>query len=188
MGCGYSRISKTLSYSVLRKSVIGALIPEDDFLAFYNLCRTDIHTITSQVFINQNQLFFVVVAGEVMVNLTSSDSRPRVGLTHKPGELIHFFHGTECTNSDGTVSSGGLKLSLSFVTLTTPAIVIGVERASVEDFVRSRPHLTKLKTLLNLNLANFLTGPNSGHFRALTYKQVSPYPDVFERCSDHCCS
>lgn len=173
MGCGYSRISQSVSYSVLRKSLVGALIPEDDYPAFYSLCKTDVHTITSQIFINQGQLFFVVVAGEVVVQLTPSDSRPRIGITHKPGEVIHFFHGSETANTDGTISSGGLKLSLAFTTLTTPAIIIGVDRSSVEDFARARPHLTKLRTLLSLNLANFLTGPNSAHFRALTYKQVT---------------
>jgi hypothetical protein len=62
--------SGDFAYRVLRGSIPGSLIPLDnEFDEFFQLCKNEIHTITSTITINPAQAFYVVVSGEVQVHL-----------------------------------------------------------------------------------------------------------------------
>ncbi len=170
MGC---LSSKELGYSVLRKSVPGALLTETDFDAFFSICKSELHTINTSIHVNATQLFYVVISGEVIATLSGGgDGKQHVATVFQPGELIHLFNSSDSIRSTGSIISGGVKLSFSFRSVNGTAKIIGAERKAVEDFLRPRPHLIQLRNLFSMDLSKFLTGPDSYFLQSLTENQV----------------
>lgn len=159
-------------YKVLRHSLPGSLLQsESDFRDFFQICRTETHTISSQLPITANQCFFVVVSGEVLISLSINDGKSNVVSVVQPGEMIHFFH----ANSVGICQGGAIifdniRLTLQYRSTDAFAQVIGTDYDSLHEFLELRPYLISFKALWDLNMSNFLTSPS---FMSLTKNQVS---------------
>ncbi len=161
-------------YRVLRYSLPGALLPsENDFREFFQICRTETHTIGSQLPITSTQCFFVVVSGEVNITMGGKEGKQVSVSTVLPGDLILFFG----VNIDAIIINGymdfdGIKLGLHFRSSDALAQVIGADYMSVKAFLDQRPYLTSLRTLFELNMESFVNLPP---FVSLTRNQVSSH-------------
>jgi hypothetical protein len=165
--------SSDLSYRVLRESVIGSLITSDhEFDQFYQACRTEMHTISSSLNIVPTQAFYVVVTGEVVVNISHNDSKPIVVNVFRPGDLIYFFRSESV--SHGSLVYDKLKLSLQFRTKDSLSLatVIGTDYQSIDRFLQHHAHLTAFQSLWSLKWIEFLQCPI---FDSMTLEQVTIY-------------
>jgi hypothetical protein len=165
------------AYSVLKQSIIGSLLTnEQELQAFYKCCTIETHTLKSILPINQLQSFFIVISGEVAVCLTPRDGKSVIVTTYGPGEMIYFFQSTSISCSGGSIVNPtmGLRLNLQFrsssIDLKTRAQVIGIDRASIDRFLDKYPSSLGLKRLFGLKLEDFLEFPA---FTSLTPEQVS---------------
>lgn len=169
MGCC---LSTEIGYLVLRKSIPGALLTDVDFDAFFLFCKAEVHTISNNIHLSPSQLFYVVISGEVLATLTVG-GKHHVAAIYYPGEMIHLFNSGESIQSDGSIISEGVKLTFSFrSTSGKVAKVIGADRNGMEEFLKRRTHLTRLKDLLDLNLNIFLEGTYGTYMQSLTKSQV----------------
>ncbi len=169
MGCF---LSTEIGYLVLRKSILGALLTDADFDAFFLFCKAEVHTISNNIHMAPSQLFYVVISGEVLATLTVGGKIYPAAI-YRPGEMIHLFNSGESIN-DGSIVSDGVKLSFSFrSTSGKVAKIIGADRNGMEEFLKRRTHLTRLKELLDLNLNIFLEGSYSSYMQSLTKSQVN---------------
>lgn len=178
--------SKRVGYNELRESIPGSLVPDQDFDLFYSLCKVEsMRTISTVLNPNPNQLFFVVVSGEVHVQLTSPELKNQKAVTatiFTPGETIHFFNlplkpGT-VTNFDfgECVRNGDIKLALHFKTVNkSVARVIGIDRRSYDQFVvTARSNMHQLNSFLGLNILDIVA--KSPFFKTITPDQVRDQP------------
>jgi hypothetical protein len=156
--------------NTLRSSIIGTLIPSDnDFEEFFHLCKTDGHAISSLLHINQNQAFYVVTSGELVVTLTGYDDKAKIMNVFQPGEVINFFR---CgTILAGSILSHDIKLTLSFRSSADGGrgMVLGCDYESIDYFLEKHPHLTQLHSFFNLNWADLKRLPC---FESLSIQQV----------------
>lgn len=159
-------------HDILRKSIPGSLLPEEDFEVFCKLCKKEMHTISSHLHLAPRQCFYIVISGEVIANLSSvNDGKPIAAVVFKPGELIHFFINS-CIMNDGFIMQGNIKLSFVMRSKKKMTTVVGMDWPALEKFLDRRPHLTKFRDLFSLNLTNFLH--TSSFLKGLSPSQVSP--------------
>lgn len=167
--CSKKYSVKDQAYQALRASIPGTLLPDADFDEFYKLCRTETHTLSAQLRVHQLQSFFVVVSGEVVVQLSNNESKPTTATVFSSGEIIYFFQGFPSQCQAGTVTNGKVKLSLQYRSTDVTAQVIGTDRGSIDRFLDSRPHLTAFKAFFTLDLKKLLS---VGAFRSVSEQQV----------------
>jgi hypothetical protein len=177
--------SKSVGYKELKSSIPGSLVHEEDFALFYSLCKVESQrTISPSLQPSAHQLFFVVITGEVIVQLSSSRMKNVTATTFTAGETIHFFNAPlkghtslptfEYADSGECMRNGDIKLSLSFRSdPKTIAQVIGIDRRGMDEFfLRAKCNVHTLWSFANLNVANmFATSP---FFKTMTADQVGP--------------
>lgn len=161
--------SRDRAYTILRESIPGSLISQDkDFDDFWRLCKTEVHTISSMIHVNNGQAFYVVVSGEVLVSLIGPDDKAITVNTFRAGETINFFR---CgTILAGSMISHELKLTLSFKSTEGIAVVIGADYDSIDYFFDCHSHCLSFKTLFDLCWSDFKHLPA---FESLSMQQVS---------------
>lgn len=162
--------SSDLPYRVLRESVVGSLIASDhEFDQFYQICRTEMHTISSSLSIFPTQAFYVVVAGEVVVNLSDSDSKPIAVNVYQPGDIIFFFRSDSI--SHGALVCDKLKLTLQFRSKDSLSLatVIGADFQAVDKFLSEHTNLTALQSFCSLRWNDFVQCPI---FESMKMEQV----------------
>lgn len=180
--------SHRVGFEALRDSIPGALVPEQDFELFYSKCKIETaRTFSNVVYPSHSQLFFVVVSGEVCVQLCSFDAKENkntvvTAATYTAGEMIHFFCApTVCTppssfemNEFGEcLCHGDIKLALHFNSYKGTGRVIGMDRRSFDEFkVSANGNLHNLTSFLELNIASIVKTTNP--FKAITAQQVMP--------------
>jgi hypothetical protein len=175
--------SKSVGYKELKCSIPGSLVHEEDFGLFYSLCRIESQrTISAALLPSSNQLFFVVISGEVIVQLSSPRVKSVIATTFTAGETIHFFNAHlkgnsglqafEYSDFGECLRNGDIKLSLSFRSEPkTTARVIGIDRRGMDEFfLRAKCNIHSLWSFANLNIASlFVTSP---FFKTMTAEQV----------------
>ncbi len=169
----------------LRDSIPGSLVPEQDFDLFYSKCKIEsARTMSSVLHPSPSQLFFVVISGEVNVQLSSPDVKNKVitAATYTAGEMIHFFNSpTSCNNSSSFNDSsecmryGVVKLSLHFNQKhKNSGRVIGIDQEAYNEFVvHANGNLHTLTSFLALNIVNGVK--KSPFFKNITSEQVCLY-------------
>eukprot|EP01032_Pedospumella_encystans_P017007 gene17007-19384_t len=181
--------SHKVGFEALRDSIPGALVPEQDFELFYSKCKIETaRTFSSAVYPSQTQLFFVVVSGEVCVQLCTFDAKEGrnkvvTAATYVAGEVIHFFCApTICSapssfeiNEFGEcLCNGDIKLALHFNSHKDTGRVIGMDQRSFDEFKASaNGNLHNLISFLELNLASIVKTTNP--FKAITAQQMYMY-------------
>ncbi len=174
--------NRKIGFHDLRDSIPGSLVPEQDFELFYSKCKIETaRTMSSVLHPSPSQLFFVVISGEVNVQLSSPDVKNKVvtAATYTVGEMIHFFNSPTSCNSSSTFNDigeclrhGDVKLSLHFNhNHKQSGRVIGIDRQAYDDFVQhANGNLHTLTSFLGLNIAN--TIKKTAFFKAITQEQV----------------
>jgi len=178
--------SHRVGFEALRDSIPGALVPEQDFELFYSKCKIETaRTFSSVVYPSHTQLFFVVISGEVCVQLSTFDAKEAknkvvTAATYVAGEVIHFFCApTICSapssfeiNEFGEcLCNGDIKLALHFNNNKDTGRVIGMDQRSFDEFkVSANGNLHNLTSFLELNLASIVKTTNP--FKAITAQQV----------------
>lgn len=173
--------SKVLGYRQLRNSIPGLLVEEKDFSLFYSLCKIETsRTISNVLYPSSTQLFYVVLSGEVYVQLSVTGSKPIQSTTFTVGETIHVFNAKlrtnsanfEFTDAGDCLRNGDVKLSLHFKSYaTSPARVIGMDRRGYDEFkLKSRSNIYAITSFVNMNMAEFFQTSTS--FQTMTAKQV----------------
>lgn len=183
MACCWTRNSVDSSHirNVLQRSVLGLCIPPNEWNGFSrSCCKYESYDLTKVIKIEKRS-FIVVVSGEVVVKLSSikahdqfskrknesstDDAASAEVVVFKPGELINFFGLTSLTpeessfikiGSDGTISSGNLKLSFTARSTHGSAALVSVDVDSIKLFLQSKPYLSTLSFLVNTKLGSFL--------------------------------
>ena len=165
-----------LGYEELRNSIPGSLISDHDFDLFYSLCKIEtIGSISSALHPSKNQLFYVVISGQVVVHLTSSKIPNICATTFYSGDMIHFFNSpiNSVTKHDiNCIRNGNIALSLQFKGYTEKmGRVIGIDKINFEKYLLSRfEHKQPLVTLLNINMSDLMKESRLLH--SMTLKQV----------------
>ena len=161
-----------LGYEELRNSIPGSLISDHDFDLFYSLCKIEtIGSISSALHPSKNQLFYVVISGQVVVHLTSSKIPNICATTFYSGDMIHFFNSpiNSVTKHD---INGNIALSLQFKGYTEKmGRVIGIDKINFEKYLLSRyEHKQPLVTLLSVSMSDLMKESRLLH--SMTLKQV----------------
>ena len=128
-----------------------------------------------------SQLFFIVISGEVNVQLSSPDVKNKVisAATFTAGEMIHFFNSSTSCNNSSTLNDssecmryGDVKLSLHFNQKhRNNGRVIGIDQQAYNDFVvHANGNLHTLTSFLGLNIVN--SAKKSPIFKNITSEQV----------------
>ena len=173
--------SKVLGYRQLRNSIPGLLVEEKDFSLFYSLCKIETsRTISNVLYPSSTQLFYVVLSGEVYVQLSVTGSKQIQASTFTVGETIHFFNAKLRTNSANfefndagdCLRNGDVKLSLHFKSYAaSPARVIGMDRRGYDEFkLKSRSNIYAITSFVNMNMTEYFQTSTS--FQTMTAKQV----------------
>jgi hypothetical protein len=177
--------AKKVGYQELGDSVVGFMVPENDFDLFYSFCKVEtVRTISTLLHPSPSQIFYVVVSGEVTVHLTAPHLKQRsvIATTFCKGEVIHFFNlklrsvGTMDFDFGECLQNGGIKLALHFKsTPNNPAKVIGIDKKGMDDYLRlSRANTQNIRTFYELNLVEI--AKTSSFFKSISEKQVSLLP------------
>eukprot|EP01034_Spumella_vulgaris_P022093 gene22093-28192_t len=88
--------------------------------------------------------------------------------------MIHMFNSAETVHSDGSIVSDNIKLTFSFrSTSGSVGKVIGADRNGMEEFLKRRTHLTRLRELFDINLSTFLEGSHANYMQSLTKSQLT---------------
>lgn len=175
--------SHRVGYQELRESIAGSLVGDQDFELFYSLCKVEtVRTISNILHPSLSQLFFVVVSGEVSVQLTSTNLKQKsiTALTYFPGETIHFFNSSVLPSSTNfefndigeCFRNGDIKLSLIFKSYPkSVARVIGMDRRAFDEMLlTAKTNLHALTSFVGLNLGDI--AQKSPYLRAITLEQV----------------
>jgi hypothetical protein len=184
MGCSVStnQHAKKVGYQELGDSVVGFMVPENDFDLFYSFCKVEtVRTISTLLHPSPTQVFYVVVSGEVTVHLTAPHLKQRsvIATTFCTGEVIHFFNtplrtvGTMDFDFGECLQFEDIKLSLHFKsTPNNPAKVIGMDKKGVDEFLRlSKSNVQNIKTFFELSIVELSN--TSTFFKSVSVKQVS---------------
>lgn len=174
---------RKVGFAELRDSIPGGFVPEQDLELFYSKCKVETaRTMTNALCPSPTQLFYVVVSGEVHVQMCSPDTKNKVitAATYVAGEMIHFFNSpTECNlsrldyNEFGEcMRNGDIKLALHFNhNHKNTGRVIGIDQRAYEEFtVAANGNLHNLSAFLGLNIANITR--KAAFFEAITPEQV----------------
>lgn len=120
-------LSTDLSYSILKKSLVGSLIPDNHFSKFYRLCRVEGNTLSNTLRVNSLQSFYVVVSGEVIALISDGQNDPVIAAVFRPGDAICFFQ-ARISCSQGGIQCGTSRLIFQFRSTDSAAAVIGTDR------------------------------------------------------------
>jgi len=177
---------RKIGFAELRDSIPGGFVPEQDMELFYSKCKVEsARTMTNALCPCPTQLFYVVVSGEVHVQMCSPDTKNKVitAATYVAGEMIHFFNSpTECNvsrldyNEFGEcLRNGDVKLALHFNhNHKNTGRVIGIDQRAYDEFtVSANGNLHNLSAFLGLNIANITR--KTPFFKAITPEQVGTY-------------
>ena len=176
------QISKKVGYNELRSSIPGSFVPDQDFDLFYSHCKVEsIRTISTLLHPSPTQLFFVVISGEVIVQLTSPELKHQksiTAVTYTVGETIHLFNlalrSGNVTKFDfgECLRNGDIKLAFHFKNVNgSIARVIGMDRRSFDHFVvSSKSNTHQLSSFLSLNIQDIVA--KSPFFKTITPEQV----------------
>jgi hypothetical protein len=175
--------SKKVGFNELRDSIPGSLVPDQDFELFYSLCKVEsMRAISTVLHPSPSQLFFVVVSGELHVQLSGPELKNHKAVTatvFTPGETIHFFNlplrSGNVTNFDfgECLRNGDIKLALHFksVNKAVPR-VIGIDRRAYDQFVvTAKSNMHQLNSFVGLNILDLVA--KSPFFKTITPEQVS---------------
>jgi hypothetical protein len=175
--------SSVVGYRELRSSLPGSLVHEEDFQLFFSLCKIETaRTISTALYPSPTQLFFVVISGEVLVQLSNKSVKPTAATAFSVGETIHFFNATlrggsaifslEFSDAGECLRNGDIKLSLQFRnTGKATAKVVGIDRRGFDEFmIRAKSNTHAVASFLNMSMVKlFNTSP---YCRTLTAEQV----------------
>jgi hypothetical protein len=175
--------SSVVGYRELRSSLPGSLVHEEDFKLFYSLCKVEsARTMSSVLYPSPTQLFFVVISGDVLVQLSNKDIKPTTVTAFSVGETIHFFNATlrggstifslEYSDAGECLRNGDVKLALQFRNVgKATAKVIGIDRRGFDEFmIRAKSNTHAVASFLNMRMVElFSTSP---FCRTLTPEQV----------------
>jgi hypothetical protein len=132
---------------------------------------------------NANQLFYVVITGEVVVQLSCPTVKSVNATTFTAGETIHFFNAPlrgnsglpafEYSDFGECLRNGDIKLALTFKSEPKEtARVIGIDRRGMDEFLlKARSNVYALTNFLNIDMVNLFLG--SPCFRTMTLEQVT---------------
>lgn len=176
MGAGAS--SKMAGYHVLRASIPGCLLSEEDFEQFYLHCKVetteaDSNTLSTMLHPPKSQLFYVVITGEVLINVKLHGCDRTLTLVNfRAGETIQFLKSG--LNDSGTcVYIGGIQVHqyLLCSSSTVPGRVVGMDESAFRKFQSAATGSTHaLASLLALSMESYPT--SSAFFQSLTPEQV----------------
>lgn len=175
MGCSDSKL--LVGYQELRSSIPGSLVHEKDFHLFYSLCKVESErTMKNILHPSSSQLIYVVISGEVHVNLSIPGGKVISATTFSAGETIHFFNAKLHYHSNYEFSeclrNGELKLSLHFKSLPNKvARVIGMDRRGFDEFtLKASSNIFVLTSFLRMNMMELFQ--SAVLFQNLTVEQV----------------
>jgi hypothetical protein len=184
MGVGQSK--KKVGYQELRESIPGSMVPDQDFDLLYKLCKVEsAGAITTLLHPSPSQMFFVVVSGEVSVQLTSPALKALkadhvTAVTYTRGEVIHFFNaairmpGTIDFDFGECLHSGEVKMALHFKHISAAKAVsrvIGIDKKGVAELLlQSKSNLKQFCSFVDMNFVKI--AQKSPYFKTITHEQV----------------
>ena len=124
----------------------------------------------------KNKLCFLIVAGRVAAQITSSKAsgsseRPAVVRYFQHGEIIHMF----CNQNDIPFDTDGLSLSYNYFKMSfTPdkgSNVISLNATDFMSFMEGRPHLSDLSAFMKLKMSDLVA--NHTYFEGLSPSKVT---------------
>jgi hypothetical protein len=177
--------SSVAGYRELRSSLPGSLVHEEDFQLFYSLCKIETaRTMSTVLYPSPTQLFFVIISGEVLVQLSNKNVKPTTATAFSVGETIHFFNATlrggstisslEYSDAGECLRNEDIKLALHFRNVDkATAKVIGIDRRSFDEFmIRAKCNTHAVASFLNMSMVELFN--SSPYCRTLTAEQVRP--------------
>jgi hypothetical protein len=175
--------SSVVGYRELRSSLPGSLVHEEDFQLFHSLCKIEtVRTMSTVLYPSPTQLFFVVVSGEVLVQLSNKNVKPTTATAFSVGETIHFFNATlrggstifslEYSDAGECLRNEDIKLALHFRNVgKATAKVIGIDRRGFDEFmIRAKSNTHAVASFLNMSMVELFN--SSPYCRTLTAEQV----------------
>jgi hypothetical protein len=175
--------SSVVGYRELRSSLPGSLVHEEDFQLFYSLCKIETaRTMSTVLYPSPTQLFFVVISGEVLVQLSNKEVKPTIATAFSVGETIHFFNATlrggstifslEYSDAGECLRNGDIRLALHFRNVgKATAKVIGIDRRGFDEFmIRCKSNAHAIASFLNMSMVELFNA--SPFCRTLTAEQV----------------
>lgn len=166
MGCAHSDES---AYHVLKDSLIGKQIPDQDIQLFFDACKVQSkHAISNSLPVPKNLAFWIVTKGKVVATLSNPRnpaSQNSIAVIYNEGDLIHFFDNKSIT-ADGTIAmttstsrQDGIKLSFSFdlnqSSSRDAGQVVGMDRMTLQLFLSQRPYLEGLTAFFNMSITSY---------------------------------
>lgn len=193
MGCSNSQL--LLGYQELRSSITGSLVDEKDFHLFYSLCKVESErTMKTCLYPSPSQLIYVVISGEVHVNLSIPGGKLISATIFTAGETIHFFNAKLHDHSNFELSdmaeclrNDEVKLSLYFKSLPNKvARVIGIDRRAFDEFtLKASSNILVLTSFLRMNMMELFQ--SAVLFQNLTAEQVRLKMHKIDRERELCC-
>jgi hypothetical protein len=175
--------STVVGYRELRSSLPGSLVHDEDFQLFYSLCKIEsARAMSSVLYPSPTQLFFVVISGEVLVQLSNKEVKPTTATAFPAGETIHFFNATlrggstifsqEYSDAGECLRNGDIRLALHFRNVgKATAKVIGIDRRGFDEFmIRAKSNTHAVASFLNMSMVELFNA--SPFCRTLTAEQV----------------
>lgn len=176
--------TREIGYRELASSIPGSLIREVDLKLFYSLCKIEtVGKLSNILHPSSSQLFYVVISGEIQIQLTGPDIKTITATTFTSGETIHFFNAKLRSNTltkfefsefGECLRNGDIKLALHFKNTNnnkTPAKVIGIDRRSFDEFIlKAQSNIHAITSFVNLNMTELFQ--SSAVFKAMTTEQV----------------
>ncbi|RYH20412.1 hypothetical protein EON65_23520 [archaeon] len=155
-----------------KSSLVGSLLPSQDVQAFFEICRIEeqTHAKIASLKLNPQSCFYLVLIGEITVYGNNEQVKSVDLNTYGPGDTIFLLPGLAIEN--GAVVCGKVRLTYQHRSTVEPGKLLIADRAAVEKFLASRPHLSDLNQLWSndaANVANFLNLPS---FQGLSLTQV----------------
>lgn len=187
MGTGQS--SKIVGYNELRYSIPGSLVPENDLEWFYANCVVDtmqtepidetVQTLSDVLYPRPSQLFYVVISGEVLLQLKRLNSKVTTIVTYAAGEVIHCFNADQPSvfpaqqNLFGDFfTHGDFKLAYHFNRLhKSVGCVLGMDASGFAKFRASATgNIHPLTSFLQMSVWDVMR--NSSFWKSITFEQV----------------
>ena len=146
------------SWKFVRKSFLGLLLPDSDWVSFCDLWNYERECHHLQL---KNKLCFIVVKGKVAAHIqptksAMSSDNSTIVRHFKCGEVIHLFSNQDKIprDSDGSALVFG-NVQLSFVP-DKGTSVISLGRVEYNHFIRDRPRLTSLSAFMGLRMSDLV--------------------------------
>lgn len=188
MGTGQS--SKIVGYNELRYSLPGSLVPGNDLEWFYSNCVVEtmqtepvdetVQTLSDVLYPRPSQLFYVVISGEVLLQMKRGHQKVTTVATYTAGETIHFFNSSlgsvfaPQSNPFGDFFTyGDVKLAYHFN--RAHKVISSVVGMNAPGFAKFRASATsnthQLASFLQLGVSDVMN--KSPFWKSITADQVS---------------